>query len=141
MGNYYSEYEHWNTTGVNITMAFLLKRYDIFKYDKTKKIEPISKEQYGYLSKKMDGFLEWYKSNKNDYYMPVGGCQKMYSYDIISRVHKMNKKNKPIKSIMKVWNTRDENFMKYNLDNNEEYFRIKKKKLKSVPNDALLGFI
>jgi len=130
MGNLFSEYEQWNTTSINICMASLLFRYDLMKYEKTNKIEPISIELYEILSKKMDDYLAWYKTNKKNNYIPTQGIQKMYSFYLISKVHKMNKTDKPINSIMKIWNSRDKIFAN---NNKKKYFRIEKKDLKSIP--------
>ena len=137
MGNFFSnEFEKYNTTSINMCMGFLLVRYDIFEYEKTKIKKPISIELYKYLENKMEKFLQWYKNNKNDNYLPSCGIQPMYSYDIINTVFLMNKQNKKLKKIMKIWNSRDINFSKLK---NTLSIRCDIDELPSIPNDPMIN--
>lgn len=131
-----SEYENWNTSSVNMCMGFLIARFDILEYEKTKKINPISVELYNHLDQKMEGFLEWYKANKKDNYKPCGGIMPMYEYNIINITYLMNKRDEDVRKIHSLWKTRDASLKD---DTEKQYIRVEKSQLKSVPNDPMIN--
>ena len=138
MGNLlFNEYDAWNTTSVDFCMGFLISRFNIFEYEKTKKITPISIQLYKYLDQKMDGFLAWYKVNKLDQYKPSHGIKQMYSYELINKVYLLNKSNKNIFKIIKLWNSRDPLFLQLSHDDKIN-FRIDMSKLPDIPNDPMI---
>lgn len=112
MGNIlkpFSEFERWNTTSVNIIMALLIFRYDIMQKDTTIKT-PLTLKEYMELERQMEGFLNWYKRYEYDEYLPSGGIEKMFKYEIIKTTFDMNKNNAPLFDILKIWTARSPHY-------------------------------
>lgn len=146
MGNALNpEFENWNRTSVDYCMGFLLCRFDIIEYQRTQIAKPISIELYNFLSTKMEKFLFWYKNNKPNNYLPSSGLSKMYSYELIYKVFNMNKQNKNLKKIVKLWNRRTDSINNDFTKNKEKYknesnklFRFEINELPSIPNDPMI---
>ena len=60
----------------------------------------------------------------------------MYSYEIINKSYLMNKNNEDINDIFSVWNTRTK---LYNVNPDQQYFRIEKESLTDIPDDPMIN--
>jgi hypothetical protein len=138
MGNMvYSEFESWNTSSVDFCVGHLIFRYDIIKYERTGEIVPISNQLYDYLQNKIDNFLVWYKTYKENNYKPSQGINKMYPYEIIYKTVLLNKKNHNLLKLYKFWNSRSPYTQNIIIDK-KTVFRIEKKDLLDIPDDPMI---